>query len=148
MQDYGQLLRGICDYINGSLGEETLFLPESGDGALTGENIAGKNLPAGWITALPEKAVQHRYVDGSCRTDLPFAVFLRVNGNSPKARLDTLDKLCLVSRLLESFSPDTRGEAGFGRCRITDMPGVTTVENSGTAVYRAAYVIGCGSAGN
>lgn len=144
MQDYGQLLRRICDYVNSSLGEEPLFLPESGDGALAGENMTGKNLPAGWITVLPEKAVQHRYVDGSCRTDLPFAVFLRVNGNSPKVRLDTLDKLCLISRLLESFSPDAVG-TGFGRCRITDMPGVTTVENSGAAVYRAAYVIGCGN---
>ena len=141
MRDYGLLLRMLCDYLNGYIGEEKTFLPESGDGGVPGMYMAGKDLPAGCVTALPEKVVRHGYVDGSCRLEMPFAVLLRVDGSSPAGLAETLDLFGLLTRALEAFAPETEGDPDFRRCRITDMPALMERRNDGTVVYRAAYVI-------
>ena len=141
MRDYGLLLRMLCDSLNGYIGEGKTFLPESGDGGVPGMYMAGKDLPAGCVTALPEKVVRHGYVDGSCRMEMPFALLLRVDGNSPAVLAETMDLFCLLTRALETFAPVTDGEPVFGRCRITEMPALAERRDDGTAVYRAAYVI-------
>ena len=141
MYDYGLLLRMLCDYLNGYLGDGNTFLPESGDSSTPGTHMAGKKLPAGCITALPEKVVRHGYVDGSCRMEIPFAVILQVDGSSPAGLAQTMDLFCLLTRALEAFAPVTDGEPVFGRCRITEMPALAERRDDGTAVYRAAYVI-------
>ena len=140
MHDYGLLLRMLCDYLNGYAGGD-IFLPETGDSGLPGSAMAGKHLPAGSVTALPEKVVRYRYVDGSSRMEMPFAVILRVDGSSPAVLAETMDLFCLLTRALEAFAPETDEDPVFGRCRITDMPALTEKLDDGTAVYRAAYVI-------
>lgn len=141
MEEYGWLLRMLCTYLNSCAGSGIPFLPESGDKGLPGTVAAGKDLPAGCVTALPEKVVRYGYVDGSCRMEMPFAVSLRVDGNSPAALTEVLDLFCLLTRALESFAPAAEGGTVFGRCRITDMPALTERADDGTAVYRACYVI-------
>lgn len=141
MYDYGLLLQRLCDYLNGYMDGGIVFLPESGDSGIPGIALAGKHLPAGCVTALPEKVVRHGYVDGSCRLEMPFAVLLRVDGSSPAGLTETLDLFGLLTRALEAFAPETEGDPDFRRCRITDMPALTERRNDGTVVYRAAYVI-------
>ncbi|MBR4960584.1 MAG: hypothetical protein IKY52_06785 [Clostridia bacterium] len=141
MRDYGLLLRMLCDHLNGYMAEGEPFLPQSGDSGLAGAHMAGKHLPAGTVSALPERVVRHRYVDGSCRLEMPFAVTLRVDGSSPAALEKELDRFCLLCRALEAFVPETYGDPVYGRCRITDMPALTERRDDGTAVYRAAFVI-------
>lgn len=138
MEKLGVILTALCDRLNGALGTKMDFLPGSGEGELP----AMGEKPVGWVRLLPEAVVVHAYVDGTSRYEIPFAVYVRIDGSAPLAHTQVLDRFGEITAVLATYA------AGVGRCRLTRMPGIEKMERGSAVVYRAGYCLsGDGSVG-
>lgn len=138
MEKLGTILTALCDRLNGALGTKMDFLPGSGEGELP----AMGEKPVGWVRLLPEAVVVHAYVDGTSRYEIPFAVYVRIDGSAPLAHTQVLDRFGEITAVLATYV------AGVGRCRLTRMPGIEKMERGSAVVYRAGYCLsGDGSVG-
>lgn len=131
MEKLGTILTALCDRLNDALGEKLDFLPGSGEGELP----VGGEVPVGWVRLLPEAVVVHAYVDGTRRYEIPFAVYVRIDGSTPSAHTQVLDRFGEITEVLGTYA------AGVGRCRLTRMPGIEKMERGSAVVYRAGYCL-------
>lgn len=131
MQELGKLLCGLCDHLNEAMGEEMRFLPGSGEGELP----TAEEKPVSWVRFLPEAVVMHAYVDGTYRYDIPFAVYLRIDGSSPADHMAVLDRFGKITEILEGYATTA------GRCKWTKLSGIEKKERGSAVVYRAGYCL-------
>lgn len=126
------MLVSLCDHLNEALGEEIRFLPGSAEGELP---TACGAVPVGWIRLLPETVVVHTYVDGTRRYEIPFGVYVRIDGNSPAEHTTVLDRFCRITEVLENYATWT------AHCRLAKLPGIEKMERGSAVVYRAGYCL-------
>lgn len=132
MQELGTLLTSVCDHLNEALGEEIRFLPGSAEGELP---TVGE-VPVGWVRLLPETVVMHAYVDGTYRYEIPFGVYVRIDGSSPAEHTAVLDRFSRITEILEKYTSSL-----MGRCKLTRLPGIEKRERGSAVVYHAGYCL-------
>lgn len=130
MQELGQLLCQLCDHLNEIFGAEIRFLPGSAEGELP--NDGGYS---GWVRLRTEAVGMQFYVDGTYRQEIPFGVYIRMDGSDPAAHVAVLDRFGRITAALEDFSGTTAG------CKLVQMPGIEKMERGSAVVYRAGYCL-------
>lgn len=125
------LLERVCGYLNGF--EERLcdFLPET----------FGSSNPQASAALLPDIR-EKRYVDGSCRADIPFEIRLRIGGSSMRGKLDAVKFFGSLAEYMRE-NP-MRGEADGGKITgIRPNGGCTksAVLKNGDEEYRMAFYV-------
>ena len=139
MFEESSVIGKICDHINAWDGAPCRFLPESREGGLAGLP-AGKDLPAGAVTALSGPVKLRAYVDGSFIGEIPFAVYLRT-ASTPGDGLEALEWFAALTRYLGTFAPSPDTHRVYECCRPTALPAKSSVEEDGTEEYRASFTV-------
>lgn len=133
MQELGQLLCQLCDHLNETLEGAVRFLPGSAEGELPTDTVEGGY--SGWVRLRPEAVGMQFYVDGTYRQEIPFGVYIRMDGSDPCAHVAVLDRFGQITAALEGFSGTTAG------CKLVQMPGIEKMEKGSAVVYRAGYCL-------
>lgn len=130
MQELGGLLCQLCEHLNEALDGAVRFLPGSAEGELPVDSGY-----SGWVRLRTEAVVTRSYVDGTYRQEIPFGVYIRIDGSDPAAHVAVLDRFGLVTAALETFSGRSVG------CKLVQLPGIEKLEKGSAVVYRAGYCL-------